>query len=114
METFGVVLHSSASNKLYPQNTVAAFTNFLPDQINLEGEWEVVLTEICFPSKFFNITEGSFGISITKGGKNLDTENYKFSSGYYPTIKSIVSSMFVKGIRWLAFAQPPQNGIQNS
>ena len=96
METFNVELHSSASSKLYPQNTVASFTNFLPDQINLEGEWEVALTEICFPSKFFNITEGSFGISVTKGGKVVDSENYKLSPGFYPTIKSIVSSMFAK------------------
>ena len=96
METFSVELHSSASSKLYPQNTVASFTNFLPDQINLEGEWEVALTEICFSSKFFIITEGSFGISVTKGGKVVDSENYKLSPGYYPTIKSIVSSMFAK------------------
>ena len=46
--------------------------------------------------KFFIITEGSFGISVTKGGKVIYSENYKLSSGYYPTIKSIVSSMFAK------------------
>ena len=77
METFSVELHSSASSKLYPQNTIASFTNFLPYQINLEAEWEVARTEICFPSKFFNITEGSFGISDTKGGKVVDSANYK-------------------------------------
>ena len=96
METFSNELHSPASSKLYPQNTVASFTNFLPDQINLEGEREVALTEFCFPSKFFNITEGSFGISVTKKRKVVDSENYKFSPGYYPTIKSFVSSMFAK------------------
>ena len=96
METFSVELHSSASSKLYPQNTFASFTNFLPDQINLEGEWERALTANCFRLKFFKITEGSFVISVTKGGKVIDSENYKLSPGYYPTIKSIVSSMFAK------------------
>ena len=56
----------------------------------------MALTEIGFPSKYFNITEGSFGISVTKGGKAADSENYKLSPGYYPTRKSIVSSMFAK------------------
>ena len=78
METFSVELHSSASSKLYPQNRVASFTNFLPGQINLKAEWQVALTEICFPSKFFNITEGSFVISVTKGGKDNDSENTNF------------------------------------
>ena len=56
----------------------------------------MALTENCFPSKFFNITAESFGISVTKGGKVVDSENYKLSPGHYPTIKSIVSSMFAK------------------
>ena len=98
MDNFSVELHSSASTKLYSQNTVASLTNFLPDQINLEREWEVALTKVRFPLKFFNITEGSFGISVTKGGKLLDLENYKLSPGYYPTIKSTVSSMLAKVI----------------
>ena len=96
MESFSAELHSSASSKLYPQNTIASLTIFLPDQINLEGEEEVTLNEICFPSKFFNIREGSFGISVAKGGKFVDSEIYKLSPGYYPTRKSIVSSMFAK------------------
>ena len=75
METFSVELHSYASSKIYPQNTIASFTNVLPDQINLKGEWEVALTDICFPSKFFNITEGSFRISVTKGGNVIYSEN---------------------------------------
>ena len=96
MESFSVELHSSASSKLYPQNTIASFTNFLPGQINLEGERQVALTDICFPSKLFKITEGSFGNSVTKGAKVKDSEKYKLSPGYYPTKKTIVSSMFAK------------------
>ena len=96
METFSVELQFSASSKPYPQNTIPPFTNFLPDQINLEDEREVALTEICFPSKFFNITQESFGISATKRGKVKNSEKDKLSPVYYPTIKSIVAVMFAK------------------
>ena len=95
METFSVELHSAALSELYPQNTFDSFTIFLPNQINLEGEWEVALVEICFPLKFCNLTEGSFGISVTKVWKVIGSEIYKLSPGYYPT-KSFVSSMETK------------------
>ena len=96
METFTVELHSSASSKLHSQNTNASFTKFLPDQKNVEGEWEVALTVICFPSKFFSITDWSFGSSVTEVGKAIDSRTYKLLPGYYRTKKSIVSSMFAK------------------
>ena len=73
METLSVELHSSASSKLYPQNTIPSFKNFPPDQKNLEGECELALTEI-FPLEFFKITEESFGSSVTKGGKVIDSD----------------------------------------
>ena len=69
METFSVELHSAALSELYPQKTFEPFTIFLSDQINLEGEWVAALAELCFPSKFCNLTEESFGISVTKGWK---------------------------------------------
>ena len=69
METFSVELHSSASFKLYPQNTIASFTNFLTDQINLEGEWEVAQTEICFPSKFSISRKEVLELMSQKDGK---------------------------------------------
>ena len=43
----------NARVNICPQNTTASFTNFLPDQINLGGEWEVALTEILFPIETF-------------------------------------------------------------
>ena len=79
METFTLELDSSASSKLWPQNTIAPFMSFLPDQIDLKGQWEVALIKYCFPSKFRNVLEGNFGISVSKGRKGLDSEKYKFS-----------------------------------
>ena len=60
MSSFTVELVSNASFDCYPNNTLSSFTNFLPEQINLDGEWEVAITELSYPSLYQNITEGKF------------------------------------------------------
>ena len=60
MSPFTVELVSNASIDCYPNNTSSSFTNFLPEQINLDGEWEVTITELSYPSLYQNITEGKF------------------------------------------------------
>jgi len=42
----------------YPENTVARFTTKLSSTIELEGEWEVALSEISIPSQVQNAVEG--------------------------------------------------------
>ena len=41
MNSFYLELVSNASSQVYPQNTMASFTNFLPDKIELDESWEV-------------------------------------------------------------------------
>ena len=60
MDSFTVELVSNASFDCYPNNTLSCFTNFLPEQINLEGEWEVAISELSYPSMYQNITGGKF------------------------------------------------------
>ena len=36
MDSFTIELVSIASSGLFPDNTLSSFTNFLPDQVNLE------------------------------------------------------------------------------
>ena len=60
MNSFTVELVSNASFDCYPNNTLSSFTNFLPEQINLEGEWEVAITELSNPSLYQNITDENF------------------------------------------------------
>ena len=57
-EEFTLELVSNASMDIYPNNTLASFTNFLPHEINLRGSWEVALLDISYPSRFKNITDG--------------------------------------------------------
>ena len=60
MDSFTIGLVSNASGELFPDNTLSSFTNFLPEQVNLEGQWEVAVSEKSFPSMYQNITEGKF------------------------------------------------------
>jgi len=39
----------------YPNNTVAQFVTKLPQAIELNGDWEVALTEISFPIRLPNV-----------------------------------------------------------
>ena len=66
---------STASAEVYPQNTLSAFTNCLPEQLNLEGDWEVALLEISYPSLINNLTKGNFWY-IHKNEKYPKTNHY--------------------------------------
>ena len=44
MNSFTVELFSKASNDCHPNKTLSTFTYFLPEQTNLEREWEVAVT----------------------------------------------------------------------
>ena len=60
MESFTIELVSNASFELLPNITLSSFTNFLPEQVNLEVQWEVAVSEISYSSMYQNVTEGKF------------------------------------------------------
>ena len=43
---FSIVLPSNSSMNVYPNNMTTHFIKYLPQQIDLDGEWSVGLTEI--------------------------------------------------------------------
>ena len=57
MDSFTIESVSNASFNFYPNNSPNSFTNFLPEQIQLKGEWEVAISEILYPSLYQNVTE---------------------------------------------------------
>jgi len=57
MSRFYLTLPSNSSMDYYPQNTVAQYTTKLNSSIELDGEWEVGLTEISFPFSIENVVE---------------------------------------------------------
>ena len=91
MDSFTIELVSNASAELSPDNTISSFTNFLPEQVNMEGQWEVAISEISYPSMYQNITEGKFKFFDKKFSKSTST--YSIESGLYTSITDIVEAM---------------------
>ena len=91
MESLTIELVSNASGKLFPDNTFSSFTNFLPEQVNLEGQWEVAISEISYPSMYQNITEGKFKFLDRELSKS--TLTYSTELGLYTSITDIVEAM---------------------
>ena len=73
MKSFTIELVSNASAQLFPDKTLSSFTNFLTEQLNLDGQWEVAISEyptyqctktlrretLCFLTKIFQIHQNS-------------------------------------------------------
>ena len=91
MDSFTIELVSNASGKLFPDKTLSSSTNFLPEQINLEGQWEVAISEISYPSMYQNITVGKFKFFDKKLSKSTST--YSIEPGLYTSITDIVEAM---------------------
>ena len=91
MESFTKGLVSNASAQLLPDNKLKSFTNFLPEQLNLEGHWEVAISEIPYSSMYQNVTEGEFRFFDIKLSNSSDF--YYLEPGLYSTITDIVETM---------------------
>ena len=60
MESLTTELVSNPSAQLLPDKTLSSFTNFLPEQLNLEGQRNVAYAEVYHPSRYQSVTEGKF------------------------------------------------------
>ena len=91
MDSFTIELVSNASSQLFPSKTFRLSTNFLPEQVNLDGQWEVAFSKISYPSIYQNVTEGKFMFYGEKLFKT--TEAYHLEPGLYSSITDIVEAM---------------------
>ena len=91
MESFTIELVSNASAQLFLDNTLSSFTNFLPEQLNLDVQSEVAISETFYPSMYQNVTEGKFMFFHKKRSKS--SEFYNLEPGFYPSITDIVEAM---------------------
>ena len=80
---------SNASGQLVPDNTLSSLTNFLPEQ--MEGQWEVAILEISYPSMYKNVTEGKIMFFDKKISNS--SELYYREPGLYPSVTDIVEAM---------------------
>ena len=91
MDSLTIELVSNASGEMFPDNTLSSFTNLLPEQVNLEWQWEVANSEISYPSMYQKITEGYFKFFDEKLSKSTST--YSIEPGLYNCITDIVEAM---------------------
>ena len=87
IKSFTIELVSNAYAQLSPDNTLSSFTKFLPEQLNLEGQWEVEVLEISYPSMYQNVTEGKFKKLLKS------SEFYSLEPSLYPSFTDIVEAM---------------------
>ena len=91
MDSFTIELVSNASSQLFLNNTLSLFTIFLPEQVNLDGQWEVAISENSYPSMYQNVTEGKFMFYDEKLSKT--TEAYYPEPGLYSSILDLVEAL---------------------
>ena len=87
MDWFTIEFVCNSSGEVFPDNTRSSFTNFLPKQVNLEGHWEVAISEKSYPSRYQNKTEGYFKFFDEKLSKSTST--YNLEPGLYTFITDI-------------------------
>ena len=66
MDSFTMELVSNASSQLFQNNTLCSFTNFLLEPVKLDGQWEIAIFGISYPSMYQNVTEGEYIFSDEK------------------------------------------------
>ena len=91
MDSFTIELVSNASGDFFPNNALSSLTNVLLAQVILEGQWEVAIPEISYPSMYQNTTEGTFIFFDEKLSKSTSTFNLE--PGLYTSIRDIVEAM---------------------
>ena len=84
-----LTLPSNSSMDCYPNNTVAQFTTKLPGVIELDGDWEVALTEISVPSPLPNALRETHFITLTSADTN-EKRTYSLPTGYYESVQALV------------------------
>ena len=65
-KSFTIESVSNPSEQLLPNTTLISLTNFLPEQLNLERQWEVAISERTYPSRYQHVTEGKFMFIVEK------------------------------------------------
>jgi len=92
MAGFGMSLMSNSefSNKLYPENTHAKFKTRLYSTIELQGEYEIALTDIQFPISFYNVNAADCYVdafNMDEYGMKSNFESYTLPKGNHADLK---------------------------
>ena len=113
MDSFTIELVSNASFNCYPNNSLSSFTNFLPKQKHLKGEWEVAISEISYPSLYQNVTGGKFTfINVRESPEEKrKIQPMLIEPGLYPSIVDKVVAVNDKVRKRMGVQKYECNGI---
>lgn len=91
--SFYVTLPSDSSSHYFPGNKISNFITQLPTPINLNGEWEVGLSEVIYKHSWYNINENNNDFTFDIGdGKTVRKE---LSPGFYETTLDILRALTI-------------------
>ena len=88
---------SNSSSQSFPNNTISNFNTYLPEEISLDGEYEVALTEIQYTNTFYNIPyESKIQIrmkefSVTSLRTETVTRQVVVNEGYYQDLEQLLN-----------------------
>ncbi|KAL7388635.1 hypothetical protein ABVT39_018278 [Epinephelus coioides] len=86
-EGFYITLTSNASEDVFKNNTGSSFHVDLAQNIDLEGPWQVALTEISYPHTWHNIPQDATYFEWRKKPATTDKETIvnrrRLRGGYY-------------------------------
>ena len=88
---FYLTLHSNASMKMYPDNTLAHYITDLPQRIDLSGEWECGLAEIQYLHTWYNIGVKDTWFFLNEMNPMGLSPSAKTSAGYYKTPMTLMN-----------------------
>ena len=91
MSRFYLTLPSNSSMDYYPENTLAHYTTKLNSVIELDGEWEIGLTEISIPSHVHNVIEGQCYYDLYIAGVHIRRINV--TPGHYRRMRDLVEDL---------------------
>ena len=76
---------------MFLDNTLSFFTNFPPEQVNIERQWDVAVSKNSYPSMYRNATKGNFWFHDNELSK---TKDYPYlEPGLCHSITDIVEAM---------------------
>jgi len=90
MSHFYLTLPSDSSSKYYPENTTASFKTKLSDRIDLDGEYEVGMTQLIYPHSWYNFNNSDKNMYISFKPDEEDEIVHVFRSGQFPDEKTFV------------------------
>lgn len=96
-EGFYVTLPSNASLNVFKDNKSSSFKVDLPQHIDLQGRWEVALTEISYPHTWFNLPHQhnyyDWREKTQEGTNEFKTQSLPV--GYYENMEQLIIKMNV-------------------